>query len=365
MLRVLDDSTVVDEQGRYRFLSEKTFCELTRVGDRCFVCLTAAGDETQEHIIPNWIIRYCNLEKHTIRLGNGEKVTHPKYKVPCCERCNQSLRRTYEDSISSAIKGGISSIFNLHRLDPTILLRWLNLLFFKTHYKDLFLRRNLDRRLGEEKIADVYDWGVMNLPHSLFRAPLFDITIETPNIGSLTVVKVLNQDWAGLWDYRDDFLSRTVYVRIRDVVLIAVLHDGGITSHLMKDRFCVENGAYVAQTLEMLTDYQSFTYWLRTMPDYVMRWREGIDYTGLRVDLPTDINFEPNVKKRHDLLWRHLERYADLPMDNGHRLGAFKDELLAGRRSLALKPRPVRMATAQEILGSLRTANDPAIFYGV
>ena len=364
MLRVLDESTVVDERGRYRFLSEKTFCDLTKVGDRCFVCLTAAGDETQEHIIPNWVIRHCGLEKQTIRLGNGEKVTYPRYKVPCCENCNQSLRETYEDSISYAVKGGIASVLELHRSDPTLILRWLNLLFFKTHYKDLFLRRNLDRRLGEEKIADVYDWGVMHLPHSLFRAPLNDITIETPHIGSLTVVKLLNPDWAGLWDYRDDFLSRTVYVRIRDVVLIAVLHDGGIISHLMKDRFCVENGAYVAQTLEMLTDYQSFTHWLRSVPDYVMRWREDMDYTGLRVDLPNDIDFEVNVRARHDLLWFHLEKYADLPMDGGSPLGASKDDLLAGRVSLALNPRPARMPTAQEILGSLRAANDPAIFYG-
>ena len=318
-------------------------------------------------MVPNWAIKYCGLQNQRIKLRNGELVPYPRYKIPCCERCNQLLRHAYEDQLSCAIKGGVASLLELHRADPTILIRWLNLLFFKTHYKDLFLRMELDRRNADLKIGDAYDWGVMNLPHTLFRSPFHDITIESPHVGSLTVVKVLNPNWAGLWDYRDDFLSRTIYVRIGDVVLIAVLHDGGITSHLMKDRFCVVDGATVAQTLEMLTDYQSFASWVRNMPDYIMRWREDQDYTALRVDLPEDIDLQlapDSIEKRHKLLWSHLEAYRDLEMADGRPLKAVKDDLLAGRRSLALNPKPARPPASQDILKSLRNEDDPAIFYG-
>lgn len=226
MLRQLDEHTVIDESGRYRFLSEQAFCELTKESDRCFVCLTAPGEETQEHVIPNWIIKLCDLREQTVRLSNGEKLLYPRYKIPCCESCNQALREAYEDPISRAMKGGLDSVLELHRADKTLLLRWLNLLFFKTHYKDLSLRKHLDRREGKGTIGDAYDWGVMELPHALFRSVLFDVMIASPQIGSLVIVKLLNPEWAGIWDYRDDFASGTVYVRVGDLVLIGVLNDG-------------------------------------------------------------------------------------------------------------------------------------------
>lgn len=101
MLQLLDESTVVDELGRYRFLSEETFCSLTKAKDRCFVCLIASGEETLEHVIPNWIIKLCSLQNQTIGLNNGATVSYPRYKLPCCYKCNQLLREQYEDPISN------------------------------------------------------------------------------------------------------------------------------------------------------------------------------------------------------------------------------------------------------------------------
>ena len=365
MLRLLDKETIIDEGGRYRFLSEQTFCDLTKDSDRCFVCLTAPSGETQEHVIPNWIIKLCDLREQTMRLSNGEKILYPRYKVPCCERCNQALREAYEDPISIAVKGGLESVLKLHETDKTLLLRWLNLLFFKTHYKDLSVRKHLDRRQGESTIGESYDWGVMELPHALFRSVLFNIQIASPQIGSLVIVKLLNPDWAGLWDYRDDFKSGTTYVRIGDIVLIGVLNDGGISAHAMKDRFCVESGGHVAQTLEMLTDYQVFNRSLKRKADYIKRWIVEQDYTGIRVQLPENIDIRPvNHQARHRLLWSHLEPYGELPMSGGTQLKTAKEALLAGRLSLALNPKPSSMPKSDQILSDLRRAADPTIVYG-
>ena len=365
MLTLIDESTVLDEAGRYRFLSENTFCELTKAKDRCFVCLTASGEETQEHVIPNWIIKLCGLGDKTLTLSNGRTIPYPRYKVPCCESCNQGLRAEYEDRVSAAMKMGVDGLRRLHQEDPTLLIRWLNLLFFKTHYKDLFLRRNLDHRSSSKMIGDVYDWGVMGIHHALFRSSLFDVDISVPYIGSLIVTKVLNPTWAGLWDYRDDYLSKTIYVRIGDVALIGVLSDGAITSHAMKDRFCVDSGAYVAQTLEMLTDYQVFNLGLQTKPDYVMHWKLSDNQTGIRVDLPERFRMGHfRSSNRHRLLWSHLKRYQSLLMSNGQPLKRSKHEILSGRTSLALNPKPSRFPVFENVITSIRSGPDTAIFYG-
>lgn len=366
MLKVLDESTVVDESGRYRFLSEEYFCDLTKVGGRCFVCLTAPGEKTQEHVIPDWVIRLTHLQYQTIGLPNGERLPYPRYTIPCCYDCNQALDAQYEDPISRAMKAGLHGLRELHLSDPTLLIRWLNLIFFKTHYKDLFLRKNLDRRIGDEKIGDAYDWGVMNLPHSLFRAPMNDIRLESHNLGSLFAVKVLNPNWAGLWDYRDNILTGTIYVRINDVVLIAVLNDGGVTSGLMQNRFSRESGANVIQTLEMLTDIQYLNHGLTSTAEYIKRWVIESDYTGIRVELPESIELElVNPRQRHSRLWSYLERYENLPIDGGLALRNFKNQILAGMVSQGLKPRPTVMPTSSDILEFLRSEPDLAVFYGL
>lgn len=366
MLQLLDESTIVDALGRYRFLSEEAFCALTKAKDLCFVCLIASGKETQEHVIPDWIIRLCGLQNQKIILGNGATVTYPRYKLPCCFNCNQSLREQYEDPISKAVKKGILGLQGLHLSDPTLLLRWLNLLYFKTHYKDLFLRRILDERGSGEMIGDVYDWGIMELSHALLRSPMAEINLETMNIGSLYIIKILNPDWADLWDYRDDFESGLIYVRIGEIVLIGVLKDGGITSSYFRDRFCVDGGAYVAQTLEIYTDCLVFNYDLKSKPEYLKLWKKEQNYTGIRVKLPKVLELRPHVpEERHKVLWAHLEKYENLPLGGGRTLKDFKKDFLQGQVNLALNPKPPTFPSSDDILALLSDKPDVTTFYGL
>lgn len=133
----------------------------------------------------------------------------------------------------------------------------------------------------------------------------------------------------------------------------------------MKDRFCVGRGGYVAQTLEMLTDYQVFNRSLKQRAEYIKSWKMAQDYTAIRVQLPDEIDLRPvNHEARHRLLWSHLEAYGELPMSEGTPLKASKEALLAGRVSLALNPRPSSMPRSDQVLATLRRADDPTIVYG-
>lgn len=215
-------------------------------------------------------------------------------------------------------------------------------------------------------IGDAYDWGIMNLPHAMLRSPMTEIHLESMNIGSLFVIKVLNPEWADLWDYRDDFASGVIYVRIGDVALIGVLKDGGLTSSFLSDRFCVLDGAYVAQTLEIFTDCLVFNNGLKSKAEYTKRWIAEQNYTGIRVDLPKALELQPPMPHtRHKLLWHHLQKYENLPMDSGRSLRDVKKELLRGEISLALNPKPTVMPRPAEILALLRDKQEVATFYGL
>ena len=277
---------------------------------------------------------------------------------------NQSLQKHYESPISIAYKEGAAGIKRLHEKDPTLIIRWLSLIYFKTHYNDLFIRAYRNPNEGSSMIGDRYDWGVMNMPHALFRSPLYGTSLKNLNIGSLCVMQIKNPYWAGLFDYRDDFLSGTVYLRIGDVAFIGVLNDAGLTNAIMRGRFDLPQGAFVAQALEVLTDYQVFNNSLRTKPDYFKGWNKQTGLTYIRTELPNTLVVDPiDCMKRHKHFWSHLEQYAELKMDGGIPLADIKSRLLNGDNSLALCPPPKSFPTEQELLKQVKTSADSASFY--
>lgn len=372
LLKQLDESTVIDQDGRYIFVSEPEFLRLTQDPGICFVCLTAPSSETKEHIVPDWAIRLCDLADKRIMLSNGQGVLYPQYKIPCCKTCNQALQQQYEKPISDAVKRGLKGIKDLHWSDPTLPIRWLNLLYFKTHYNDLRQFAHLDRRKGKQKIGERYDWGTWNLPHALFRAPLYGTSFRSKNLGSLCVFKLVNQNWADVWDYKDDHVTGTVYVRMHDIALLGILNDGGITNSVMADRFHLPRGAYVAQSLEVLTDYQTFNHeftnrpeYLKNRAEYVKRWDLKTGATEIRVDLPKQLKRAPHDKqRRHELLWRHLETYGELPMNDGTLLKDAKEKILCGAVNFGLKARPKKTPTDKAILKRVERSVIGAKFYG-
>lgn len=363
MIVDLGDGTIVDRQGNYIFVSEKRFVDLTRNEQTCFVCLRNPNSETLEHIVPNWVQRVCGLARSRVQLANGSKVLYPQWKVPCCEACNQLLRRHFEDPISKAHQLGFEEIKKLHKRNPHILLGWLSLIYFKTHYKDLFLNNHLNHKKSTGRIGDSYDWGIMAWPHAFFRAPIYRTFIKSI-MGSLCVIKIKNPTWADLYDYKDDFLSSSVYIRIGDIALLAVFNDGGLCNEILRNRFLLDGGGFVTQSLEVLTDYQALNLSLRTRPDYYMGWDTNICETYLRSELPNNFTIENiSPKNRHQMLWRNIEQYSSLKINSGRTLKQIKPDLLEGKVNFGLAP--FKPSTIDRSLFRDRSRHwTAAVFYG-
>lgn len=99
-------------------------------------------------MIPDWLLRKHDLFNLNVQFANGATVRYPRYKVPCCERCNRNLGRLIEEPVSRLLDGGFDAL----RAELSgeaggrtwgLLYLWLSLIYFKTHYKDLFLRDDL------------------------------------------------------------------------------------------------------------------------------------------------------------------------------------------------------------------------------
>lgn len=122
------------------------------------------------------------------------------------------------------VKGGFKHIF-----------QWLALIYLKTHLKDRRLRFHLDRRKGDQTIADLYDWRELHHIHCVARAFFTGANIEPEALGSMVVCPARNIEPDVNFDYADSYAGCTILLRLGEIAFIAVLNDSCAVWNLMRD----------------------------------------------------------------------------------------------------------------------------------
>jgi hypothetical protein len=171
MWTVTKDGSIEDESGRVIFFSAKRFMDDICLGDCCFICGAKPGSKpfNDEHILPEWILRHYNLFARTISLPNGVLARYDRYTIPCCVDCNDLMGRDIETPISNALHRGPEPFAEFIQEAGLNVFVWMGLIFLKTHLKDRKYRVHLDQRMGDDKIADQYDWEDLHHLHSIVR----------------------------------------------------------------------------------------------------------------------------------------------------------------------------------------------------
>ena len=100
------DGSYSDASGRLVFASVSRFYSGIVEGDSCFVCLHKPNTKrfNNEHVIPNWILRNCKIERSNIVLPNQTDYPYSRYQIPCCAECNSELGEIVESPISLFLK---------------------------------------------------------------------------------------------------------------------------------------------------------------------------------------------------------------------------------------------------------------------
>ncbi len=231
---VLPDGSLVSASGKLLYFSIDRFRKDIAEGDSCFVCGANPKDKkfNDEHVIPNWVLRECNISRAAMTLPNEEAYPYARYKVPCCVECNTELGSRVERPISELFKSGYANFVKSIREDSRgaygllfRLFHWLNLLFLKTHLKDRSLPLFLDRRIGIEKLSEIYDWASLHHIHCISRLHFTNPNIDYRAIGSIFILPALNFETFDRFDYGDLHDAKTMFVRINDIAVIAVMND--------------------------------------------------------------------------------------------------------------------------------------------
>ena len=227
----LPDGTLQRCDGTLVALSLDRFRDEIVCGDSCFICC-AQRDEKEfndEHVIPAWVLRQCDIAQSAITLPNGKPYPYSRYKVPCCVECNAELGDRVETPISRLFKLSYDDFVHaLVEESPTRILQlfhWLNLLFLKTHLKDRLLPFHLDNRLSSDKIADHIDWARLHHVHCIARGHFTAAAIDHRTIGSVFVLQAVCKKPLDRFDYGDLVGAQSMMVRINDIALVAVLDD--------------------------------------------------------------------------------------------------------------------------------------------
>ena len=228
--RVDPDGSVIDDTGKVLFFSTERFVRDICLGHCCFICGAQPGsrDFTDEHILPEWLLRHFNLFARTIALPNEGKVRYDRYTVPCCSDCNALMGRVVEEPISAVIKRGAGALTSYLEDGHTLhIFVWLGLIYLKSHLKDRAHRVHLDRRKGNAMISDEYEWGHLHHIHSIVRCFYTECEVHREAVGSCLCLPVRGQIATERFDFGDLYLAQTMLLRLDDVALLAVFNDSG------------------------------------------------------------------------------------------------------------------------------------------
>jgi hypothetical protein len=223
-----EDGSLVDSEGKIIGFSLQRFERDIRNGDCCFICGAERSSKqfNDEHIIPRWLLRKHSLFGSHLYIPNGQLIQYDRYKVPCCADCNSFLGRRIETPVRDILEKGYESVKeHLVSSGPSLLFRWMSLLYIKTHLKDATHPWELDRRKGDAPIGERYDWSSLHHIHAVARSILFDIPLGPGSIGTLIVLPMLPLSSDGTFDYCDMYQGRTLLLRSGETLILAVLDD--------------------------------------------------------------------------------------------------------------------------------------------
>ena len=293
------DGTIEDSEGNVIFFSLQRFISNICEGNDCFLC--GADPESKEfndeHVIPKWLLRKYDLFDSFITLPNGELLRYDKYTVPCCKECNSFLGSNIEEDIREIVEGGINSVNKFIQVHgPWKIFFWLSLIFLKTHLKDSYLRKHLDRRKGDETIASDYEWELMHHIHCIVRAIKTGVSIENECLGSFCVLPAEVAEHYESYDYRDVYSANTILLRIGDIAFFAVLDDSCAALHFFSKHFKrITAPLSPLQLREVLSHFTLLNYKLKYRPVYFTKVDPNSGEIIIGAELPESMELEEHT----------------------------------------------------------------------
>jgi hypothetical protein len=323
-------------------LSEAAFVSLVNDPSHCVVCAKKMHQKTNEHVIPNWLVRKHKLFDEEVRLPQGKSHKMSTYKVPFCRECNEVLGRKLEEPVAAAFGDGFEAVEALAKAGDDRLFAWMNLMYFKTHYKDMQVRKNLDDRDGLESIGDSINWKQLKTHYSIFRSFIFDIELKKSVIGTMIALKIHDHEKFEPFHYSDVLDWDFSYFRDGETALLCGLKDIGSVDYFFRPNLeRLGNTLSQHQAFELLAECETIS--RRLFGNW--QFDHEFDPNGGTAILEVVVNGEVGLRKCDEQFLRDglhfiFESFLSSTLDNDAEREAILRQIRSGKLSfLSLKYR--------------------------
>lgn len=226
----MEYESVKSDDGRIVLFSVEEFYEKIVLQNHCFICGAAPHlkEFNNEHILPDWLLAKYQLHSQIINLPNQLGQLYGKYTIPCCKDCNSELGDKVEIPVSKLLKLPFNE-FNLALANSyqniRLLFQWLNLIFLKTHLKDMHFDWSMDKRKQSPKIGAPYIWESIHQVHCIARSHYTNAFVVPEALGSIFILPAIQHDSIPQFYFHDNTAAQTILIRLDEIVIIGVLND--------------------------------------------------------------------------------------------------------------------------------------------
>ena len=239
LLKEDSHSRIVDSEGRVKFYPIDNFIDEICGSANCFICGKSRAEIrfNKEHVLPDWLLRKHNLHSSKINMVNKKNFTYGKYVVPCCHECNSEMGAKIEKKVRELLESGYDKVAEFVLDNGTTLFhQWLSLIFFKTHYKDFYLKFILEDPKSDAVISDLYEPEELHHIHCIARSWYTNAIIEANVAPTLVFLPCYTASNSMDFDYADMYLHKSILIRTGDIAIIAILDDSGAALVSYKDQ---------------------------------------------------------------------------------------------------------------------------------
>lgn len=227
-------------------------------------------------------------------------MRYSSYKVRSCAQCNSFLSKNVEHSISQAIKGGFESFDNFFNENRKLVFQWLALIYYKVHFRDFSLRFNKDQRDRDTPIGALYAWPNFHHIFCVARSVIFDAIFSNGVIGTIKIFQLADWERHGNYDYRDHWVTDTLFIRIKDICIYVSFTDGGAIEEMMQDKFArVPQRLNQIQAIEIHGDFIAAKMHFNQQHDFHSLYNTEADLLKIFAEISSDFHWfdlKPSIR---------------------------------------------------------------------
>jgi hypothetical protein len=318
---VTSGRSILRSDGEFVLVHAADFAENILMGENCFLCgcYPDGMEFNNEHVIPDWLLRYTGIANMSITLPNGHLVRYSSYKVRSCKQCNSFLAENIEGPISKAMKGGFKTFSNFLENNRKLVFQWLCLLYYKVHFRDFSYRYNLDRRESDISIGALYAWPNFHHIFCVARSVIFDAQFSNGVIGTIKIFQLNDWERHGKFDYRDHWISDTLFIRLKDICIYVSFTDAGAVKCMTQDKFArVPQHLNHIQAIEIYGDFISAKMHFKRQHDFHSFYDPDADFLQIIAEISSDFGWQdldPSIRGSAQVLAFQPE-FGNFKMDD-------------------------------------------------